>query len=210
MRTYCTACGAERSILDDTPVNVAGQPSKIGGGVARVVGWLILLSGSLLGLTIGSIIQAFIPTMVIGWILGGFIGGLSLIMGLFLVLGGRMLQQSGKQTEQSAHEQAALAIAARHGGSVTPAELSRAVSITEAEADALLTAMAKRPSSRVTLEVDDDGTLRYYVDAGARRPRVRATTGARIGMAETMKSDHLAEAEMASEEEAEEKGRARR
>ena len=210
MRAYCTACGAPRSMLDATPVNVAGQPSKIGGGVARVVGWLVLLAGSLLGLTVGAIFQALIPSMIIGWILGGFLVGLSLLFGLFLVLGGRMLQQSGKQTEQSAHEQAAFAIAARRGGSVTPAELAQTVSISEADADALLTAMAKRPSSGVTLEVDDDGTLRYYVNGASPRPRVRVGTGARVGMARPGTNDALAEAEMASEDEARGEGRARR
>jgi hypothetical protein len=212
-RAYCTACGAPRSLLDDTPVNVAGQPSKIGGSVAHVLGWLVLIGGSLIGLTIGGLVQAIIAGTIVGWILGGFVVGMSVLFGLFLILGGRMLQKSGTDRERGAHEQAVSAIARRRGGSVTPAELAQAVSIREDEADALLTAMAKRPDGHVSLEVDDDGTLRYYVHEGGKRRvapggGMRVSTGARIG--EAGASDALAEEEMASEEELKGKGRARR
>lgn len=50
LRAYCTACDAPRSMLSDTPINVAGQPSKVGGGVASVLGWFILLGGLLTAL----------------------------------------------------------------------------------------------------------------------------------------------------------------
>ncbi len=203
VRAYCTACGAPRSLLDDTPVNVAGQPSKIGGGMASVIGWVILIAGGLLALTFGALFQILIPSMIIGYVVGGFVGGLSLLFGLLFVLGGRMLWKTGKEREQGAHEQAVFAVARRNAGSVTPAELARAISISEVEADALLTRMAKRPDGQVTLEVDDDGTLRYFVsDAVGRRiggARVRVGTGARVSSGGA-DDDALAEAEMGEEE----------
>lgn len=200
-RAYCTACGAPRSLLEDTPVNVAGQPSKIGGGVASVAGWVILITGVLLALTLGGLIGLLSATAA--WIIGGFLGAVSVLFGLLFILGGRMLWKTGKERERGAHEQAVFAVARRNAGSVTPAELSRAVNITEAEADALLTQMAKRPDGHVTLEVDDDGTLRYYVrDAAGHRiagAQVRVRTGARVPSS-AAEEEALAEAEMGEEE----------
>lgn len=200
-RAYCTACGAPRSLLDDTPVNVAGQPSKIGGGVASVVGWVVLITGLLLALTVGGLLS-FVSTAAAG-IVGGFLAAMSLLFGLVFILGGRMLWKTGKERQQGAHEQAVFAVAKRNAGSVTPAELARAVNLTEAEADVLLTQMAKRPDGHVSLEVDDDGTLRYYVrDAMGHRfagPRVRVGTGARVGSS-AAEEEALAEAEMGEEE----------
>jgi hypothetical protein len=211
VRAYCTACGAPRSLLEDTPVNVAGQPSKIGGGVARVVGWIILLTGILISLTAGGLISML--SVQVGLIVGAFLFAMSLLTGLFLILGGRELQKSGTKRERSAHEQAVFAIARQRGGSVTPAELARSVSISESEADAFLTGMAKRPDGRVRLEVDDDGTLRYEVHEGGRMrvsggARVRVSPGAATGS--SFDADQLAEAEIAAEEEARQKGQARR
>ena len=164
LRAYCTACGAPRSLLGgETPVNVAGHPSRLGGGVANVLGWFVLLGGALTALAIGALFQALWPTVILGYVVGGFLGGMSLLFGLGLIFGGRKLQQSGDERSRSAREQAVFALAGRHGGAITAHELARALAIPEPEADALLTAMAKRPDGRVNLEVEDDGTLRYTV-----------------------------------------------
>jgi len=184
-------------------VNVAGQPSKIGGGVASVVGWVVLITGILLAITLGALVSFLSPT--VAWILGGFLGAMSLLFGLLFILGGRMLWKTGKEAQQGAHEQAVFAVARRNAGSVTPAELARVLRVPEDEADALLTQMAKRPDAGVTLEVDDDGTLRYFVrDAvGARiegaRMRVGTGTGARAP-SRAAEEEALAEAEMREEE----------
>ena len=37
VNAFCTACGAPRSVLANTSVNLAGQPSKVGGQVTRVL-----------------------------------------------------------------------------------------------------------------------------------------------------------------------------
>lgn len=175
VRAYCTACGAPRSLIEDMPVNVAGQPSKIGGGVAAAAGLLVLFIGSLVSLTIGGVLQFLLPP--VGLWVGGFLGVVTLFMTAMFLWGGRILFQSGTESERGAQERAVWAIAQRHGGSVTTADLSRALSIPEADADAILTAMAKRQDGRVTLEVDDDGTLRYEV---RELRRVRFGTGKRV------------------------------
>jgi hypothetical protein len=174
LRVYCTVCGAPRSLLNTgTPVNVAGRPTKAGGTLAAIFGWVILLGGLLTALLIGAGLQALWPAAIAGYVLGGFIGGMSLLFGLGLILGGRKLRQSGEQSTKNAQEEAVFALAARRGGSVTPAELARSIRIPVAEADALLTALAKQPDGRVSLEVEDDGTLRYFVRDLIRAPRMR-------------------------------------
>lgn len=170
VRAYCTACGAPRSLIEDTPVNVAGQPSKIGGGVASVAGLSVLVLGLLFSLALGGILYIFAP--MAGLIVGGFFGAVSLFVAAMLLWGGRELRRSGSEKEQGAREQAIFAMARQRGGSITAAELARALSLPEAEADALLTNLAKRPDGRVTLEFDDNGALRYDVHEAGRRVRV--------------------------------------
>lgn len=170
VRAYCTACGAPRSLIEDTPVNVAGQPSKIGGGVAAVAGLSVLVIGTLLALTVGLVLQLFAAPA--GWIVGGFLEAVTLFVASMFLWGGRALFQSGAERERNAREQAIFAIARRRGGSVTPIELARVLSISEADADAMLTEMAKRPDGQVSLELDDDGTLRYEVRDARKRVRV--------------------------------------
>jgi hypothetical protein len=204
VRAYCTACSAPRSLIEDTPVNVAGQPSKIGGGVATAAGLTVLVIGCLVALTVGALLQLVVPPA--GWVVGGFLAAVSLFVAAMFLWGGRTLFRSGAERERTAQEQAVLAIARRRGGSVTPADLARALSIPEADADAILTAMAKRPDGRVTLELDDDGTLRYEVrDPSMPRVRVgerkRVATGARVADANTVLD---AEFEVEAEEEARE------
>lgn len=177
VRAYCTACGAPRSLIEDTPVNVAGQPSKIGGGVAAFAGLSVFLIGTLLSLIIGGVLYIFATP--VGLAVGIFLEATTIFVAALLLWGGRTLFKSGTERERGAHEQAVYAIARRRGGSVTPAELSRALTIPEADADAILTEMAKRPDGQVSLEVDDDGTLRYEV-RDARSPRVRVGERKRV------------------------------
>jgi hypothetical protein len=203
MRAFCTACGAPRSLLDDTPVNVAGKPARIGGSVASVLGSVILIGGLLLAFTVGALLQALFAASIVGYVIGSFLGGLALLFGLLFLLGGRALRKTGTETEQSAHELAVFALARRKGGSVTPAELARAIRIPEAEADALLTTMCKRADGKVSLEVDDDGTLRYFIQetpgriAGAKdaAPRMRVPSAASAAAAPEPEEEALAEAE---------------
>ena len=208
MQAYCTACGAPRSLIEDTPVNVAGQPSKIGGGVAAVVGLSVLVIGSLVALAIGAIIHLLAPP--VAWVIGGFLEATVLFVAALLLWGGRTLFRSGEESAQTARERAIYAIAKRRNGSVTAGELARALSIPETEADAILTAMAKRPDGRMTLEVDDDGTLRYELRELMPRVRVAEPAGERKRVAtpapQSPTSQTILDAEF--EEAAEEEARA--
>lgn len=203
LRAYCTACGAPRSLIEDTPVNVAGQPSKIGGGVAAVAGFSVFVIGTLISLALGALLQILIPPA--GFVIGGFLFAVTLFVSAMLLWGGRTLIRSGAQRERGAQEQAVFAIARRRGGSVTAAELARVLSISVPDADAMLTAMAKRPDGQVSLELDDDGTLRYEV-RDPNQPRVRIAERKRVHV--DAPAPHQAVLDAEFEETAEEEARA--
>ena len=162
LQAYCTACGAPRSLTEaPAAVNVAGKTSKVGGGVASVLGWMVLIGGGAFALLLGLLVGALFPASIAGWVMGLGVGVPTLLVGLALVLGGRKLNRVGEDRARDAQEQAVFALAARHDGVLTAADLARALSIRADEADALLTTLAKRADGQVSLEVDDNGDLSY-------------------------------------------------
>ena len=195
VRAYCTACGAPRPLLGSSAVNVAGKPMKVGGGIASVMGWVVLAGGTFFSILIGALfnmlwtVAGSAAAGTIGLIVGGFFGVITLLVALSLLFGGRKLTKTGVDDRRKVLEQGIFALAGRQRGSVTPRDVARQLAITDEEADALLTDLVKKGDNRVTLDVDDDGTLRYTVpellppvriDPGvSRSPKVRvAPTGA--------------------------------
>jgi hypothetical protein len=176
MRAYCTACGAPRSLVGAAgAVNVAGQPARVGGGVASVLGGAALASGLVIALISGGL-ASLIFTGTTALIVAGAVTLLTLLLALPLLLGGRRLRQVGDDRAQAVQEHAVFSLAAQRRGVLSVGDVARALSVREEEADALLTALAKRPDGRVTLEVDDDGALTYvFLDlrpTGTARVRV--------------------------------------
>jgi hypothetical protein len=177
MRTYCTACGAPLPFTAaPEAVNLAGQPAKVGGGIARVLGWLVLGLGTLVTLAMGSLAGAIFAGSTAAYV-GGFFGVLTLLVAIPLMLASRTLRKSGESSQLAAREQAVVALAARNRGVLTAPVVARALDISEESADATLTVLAKRPDGRVSLEIDDGGNLTYLfhdlVAAGDPRSRVR-------------------------------------
>jgi hypothetical protein len=200
VRAYCTACGAPRPLLGNSAVNVAGKPAKVGGGVASVVGWIVLFFGSMFSLAMGALfnmlwsIAGSAAATAVGLWVGGFFGVITLVVALSFLLGGRKLRQTGVDDRRKVLEQGVFALAGKQRGSVTPRDVARQLAITDEEADALLTDLAKKPDGRVSLDVDDDGTLRYTVPellppvridpSAAKPPNVRVAPSAAIPDAE--------------------------
>jgi hypothetical protein len=174
---YCTACGALRAPLSSPSVNLAGKPSRVGGTFARVVGWLVLLCGGSLALAVALLALA-LGAPGVGLAIAIPIAVVVLVLGIALVRSGRSLNDSGLQARQTTRDQALLAMAA-HRGAVTAVEAARVLGISTAEADTLLTALAKREPERVAVDVDDEGILWYRVSAapGQPIPRVRVVDG---------------------------------
>lgn len=166
INAYCTACGAPRTPLAGASVNMAGQPSKVGGTITRVFGWVVLVFGTLLATgtfaACSSIVGAAaaapyvlaVPLALITWVLS-----------YFLLKGGKQLEQSGVDTQNATRTQAVFALANTRGGVVTPADLAHSIGITPQEADDHLTTMAKQSPDHVSIEVDDNGTIYYRFNA---------------------------------------------
>ncbi|MEO5730782.1 MAG: hypothetical protein ABI134_26130 [Byssovorax sp.] len=167
VRAYCTSCGAPRPLLGSSAVNVAGKPMKVGGAIASGAGWATLIAGSAASLGAG-LITYFIFLAIgastagtVGLVVGGFFGILTVLIALSLLLGGRKLSKTGVDDRRKVLEQGIFALAGKQRGSVTPRDVARQLSITDEEADALLTDLVRKGDGRVALDVDDDGTLRY-------------------------------------------------
>jgi hypothetical protein len=163
----CTVCGGKRLPFAAKTLNFAGKPSRIGGMAARVVGWSIAVVGLAIASGFGLLLQTLFPGGYAGLAVGLPMAIISLFFGLGLVFGGRKLSRHGEDKERTAKEQTIEALAKHQQGSVTAADVARAVDMGEAEADALLTELAKDPNGNVSLELDDDGGIHYLFGVGS-------------------------------------------
>lgn len=167
---HCTACGRRRSPFSGAAVNVAGRPSRFGGSVARVAGWMTLVFGLSIALVLGAVLQALFPAGFVGFAVGGVIGLITILIGVLLLVGARKLHASGATTEHDTRTRAIFALAAHRGGMITAREAAGALHMPVDQADALLTRLAKEEGERVTLELDDNGGVYYrFPESIARR-----------------------------------------
>jgi hypothetical protein len=180
MVPHCTACGAVRVPLSGPSVNLAGKPSRVGSTFATVFGWLVLIFGGCTALGVSLLMIG------LGWTMGAAVFGLpiallSLLIGVFLVRSGSSLAKSATRTENDTLRQALLAMAS-HRGAVTARDAAQALGIGVADADAMLTALAKSDPDRVAVDVDDQGNVWYRVAAapGELLPHVRVGDGPRV------------------------------
>jgi hypothetical protein len=160
---YCTACGAPRPPFSAKSVNLAGQPSKIGGSVAKFFGWLILGGGLLLAICLALFFQLLFPASAIGYALGIPTALVSFVVGLLVLFGGKKLETSGIETERAAKFEAIWGMALARGGVVTALDVGRSLNMPVDGADQILTEMTKKHPEYVSLEVDDNGNLFYKV-----------------------------------------------
>jgi hypothetical protein len=146
-----------------------------------VLGWLVLVCGGSLALCVALLFLAF-HALAVGLAIAVPIAVVVLVLGIALVRSGRSLSSSGVEAARTTREQALLAVAA-HRGAVTAVDAARALGVGTAEADAMLTALAKRDPERVAVDVDDEGVVWYRVSAapGEPIPRVRVGEGLRVG-----------------------------
>jgi len=156
-------------------VNLAGKPSRIGGVVASVVGWLVLVVGGSISLGIALLFAAF-GAAAVGAAIALPFAIVSLAIGVVLVRRGASLNRAGLEAERETRAQALLAVVA-HRGSVTAAEAAQALGVGVAEADAMLTELAKREPDRLAVDVDDQGIVRYRLARIAGDSRVRVEAG---------------------------------
>lgn len=176
---------------------MAGKPSKIGGVVTGVLGWLVLLFGLSIALGLGVLFYVLWKPLVV---LAAVLMAISLGIGIPLVWGGRALRRSGTDVERHTREQALLSLLSQQGR-VSAARAAGALGVRVEEADALLTALAKGQPDRVALDVDEDGTVWYRGAALAYTPASAWAAPARMRVDAPAAGEHgEGEAEAESEE----------
>lgn len=163
--SYCTACGRERLPFTGTSLNLAGKPSKLGGCLAGVVGWLVLAGGTVLSLLVGLLFQFAWPDSYAGIVAAIPVAATTLVIGIMLLMGGRKLEKSGEETQERTRDKALFAYASTHAGIVHPREAALALDMPHAEIDARLTELAKTYSDEVSVEFDDRGHIFYEFKA---------------------------------------------
>lgn len=176
---FCTACGAPRKAFGAKSLTLAGKPLSIGGAVASAAGWAVLVGGLSLAVFFGVLLHSVWPGTLIGWAFGVPTSVISLLLGLVLIQGGRRWRKKGAFAEQSAKLEAVRALAAHRGGSVTSEDVAGALLVSEAEADLLLTELAKDAKLHVNLDVDDEGRIHYLFGLPEKRWRVLEEAAAR-------------------------------
>ena len=148
--------------LAASSVNMAGQPSKVGGTVARVFGWMVLAGGWLFAaLLTGLIMLVATPGAVGPWIVGGIVALVASLVAFGLLKSGRQLKDSGALAEMTTKNQAIFALANTKGGVLTAMDLAQSILTTPQEADDVLTKLAKEYPDHVTVDIDDIGTVLY-------------------------------------------------
>jgi hypothetical protein len=190
---YCTACGGLRVPLSGPSVNLAGTPAKVGGAFARVAGVLALIVG--LSAALGVWLLAFAlstPGIALAFALP--IALIALGLGGVLLGGAYKLRRVGDDAEMGTRESALVGLAAQKGG-VTAADAARTVGMTVAEADAILTSVAKRQPERLSVDIDDQGAIWFrpagwaHVRVGSEGPRGPRVGGLDAADADDVRSD---------------------
>jgi hypothetical protein len=153
--------------LSGPSLNLAGKPSRLGGTVAGIVGALVLLVGLAVALMVGALF-AWLTSVAVAFAVGGPIAAVALVVGIFLIAGGRRLRRSGVATEQATLDQALLGLAGERELISAP-DVASALGLPVPQADALLTALAKREPERIAVEIDDQGVLWYRAMTGLAR-----------------------------------------
>jgi hypothetical protein len=157
---YCTACGHVRAPLANRSVNLAGKPLKVGGVVTSAVGWVVLTAGVTVALALFLILYA-LGAVTIGLALALPVLTVTVVMGVMLVAGGKSMGKSGAETQRATREEAVFALAAHRGGLLSALDVASALDLPPPDADALLTAMAKRDPDRIAVDLDDQGTVLF-------------------------------------------------
>jgi hypothetical protein len=218
LQAYCTACGKPRAPLAGSSVQLAGQPSKVGGVIARVTGWLVLAFGLSIALFLGTVLQMVFATTHLGWIVGVPIAVVSSAIAFFLLKGGKQLAKSGESAERAARLDAVYGLARNRGGIVRPLDYAQSIGVPLEVADATLTELAKTSPDEVVLEVDDGGAMYYRfprLGGDALKMRIeeaaaQARAGVRVGAGGTAAADEEALREAAEAEAQGDAGQGRR
>lgn len=195
----CAACGRPRTPLTAPSVSYAGKPSKVGGTLVGIAGWIVLSFGILSGVVNG--LLAGLVSVNLGLIAGLLITVPFLILATVLLLSGRSLRRAGSVEAARRREQALFALAANRGGAITAADAAQALDLSVAEADTALTEMAKKQPDQLTVDVDNDGRIWFrfvHVAPQLRVPPMAPAGASRFDGSTGPSAEAQAEAEAAA------------
>jgi hypothetical protein len=166
---FCSACDKPRAPFSGKALAFAGQPSKLGGRVGRVVGTLVLIFGLLLAAALMLFFQLLWPAENIGYALGSPIALISLVLGTLFIVASRRLGRAGAEAERQARVEAIYALAVNRNGMLTTADTARSLQLEPASVEALLSELAKAEPEYVSFEFDESGRPFYlFSRAGTR------------------------------------------
>ncbi len=185
--TVCAACGKPRtgtvvlgggqsaSIVpashDGRAASTSAMLSRARGRVQRGFGILSLGAGVLTAVLAAALLPGAlgIGLAVAAGLLGVGVGALS-------IRAGAKSMQGGDREELRARETAVIELAEQRGGALTATDVAKAFGMRLDDADALLTQMVG-DGSRISVDVDDEGVVRYVFRELARSAaRVRVET----------------------------------
>jgi hypothetical protein len=183
---------------------MTGKPSKLGGAIAKVVGWVVLVGGLFAAFAMYSLLAWLMPGGPASWIVATPMAVLSMIFGGLFVFGGKTLQSSGSAAQKKTRMSAIYSLAAYRKGSLSAAEAASAVNLSEKETSDLLTQVAKDEPDYVVVDLDEAGAIRYRFptllpDGHDWETRI-ADARVRVGGTEINPQAELAEDEAAAEE----------
>jgi hypothetical protein len=152
--------------LAGASVNLAGQTSKVGGTVARVIGWVVLSLGTLLGFGTFAACGAVTSFAAAApYVLGLPILIVTALVSWGLLKSGKDLSKQGDATEKATRARGIFALANTRGGVLTAMDVARSQDMTLEQADAVLTAIAKENPDHVSVDIADDGTVLFRFNA---------------------------------------------
>lgn len=168
----CSACGAPRFLLGGPNVSFAGQPARVGGAAASIAGTSVLVLGLSSAAGVWFLLQSIWPTHAFGWALALPMAAASLLFGSLLLFGGSKLRRHGAERQQAVQLEAVKGFVQHRRGPVTAQEVASSLDLPEAQADLLLTQLAQKTATDVTVDVDAQGRVAYDFQGEERRWRV--------------------------------------
>ena len=167
---FCSACNHPRAPFSGKALAFAGQPSKFGGRLGRVLGTLVLVFGSLLAAALMLFFQLLWPAENIGYALGSPIALVSLVLGTLLIVASSRLNRAGTEAERQARIEAVYALAVNRNGMLTTADAARSLQLDSVAVEALLNELSSSQPDYVSLEFDDQGEPFYLFSRAGTRP----------------------------------------
>lgn len=191
---FCSACDKPRAPFSGKALAFAGQPSKLGGRVGRVLGIAVLVIGLLLAVVLMLCFQLLWPAQNIGYALGLPVALVSLVVGTLLMIASRRLNRAGTDAERQARVEALYALAVNRGGTLTVSDAAHSLLLSAPQVDALLGDLAKTQPEYVSLELDDEGQSFYLFSRAGTRPhpfgaKYRVNAQGRVRVADVLGAD---------------------